>query len=116
MLPILIGHSFGALHSGADRALALTLGTTCRNLSQMALARSLLDLVDENRSSQPTDAERVRTIWNLYSAGMSMTRMRFRREHPEENDEQIETRISNWLKRSDWPTDPGFRKRELPIV
>lgn len=82
----------------------------------MALARSLLELVDENKPSQPTAAERLRTIWNLYQAGMSMTRLRFRREHPEETDAQIETRISDWLSRSDWPTEPGLRKRELPIV
>lgn len=42
-------------------------------------------------------AERLRTAFELFEAGLDMQRVRLRREHPDAGDAEIERRLAAWL-------------------
>ena len=42
-------------------------------------------------------ARRLRLALDLYEAGVAMMKQKFRREHPELSDAEIEARLAAWL-------------------
>ena len=48
------------------------------------------------RPADETDADRLRQAIDMVDFSYDMSRQTLQRRHPEESDEQIETRIANW--------------------
>jgi hypothetical protein len=46
---------------------------------------------------QRAAAERMRLAFDLHEAGVSIMRARLRREHPHEDDTEIDARLKAWL-------------------
>lgn len=46
----------------------------------------------------PALADRFHTAIDLHEAGIQMMRLKFRRLHPDESDEQIQARLREWMQ------------------
>jgi uncharacterized protein YaeQ len=55
---------------------------------------------------EPDVIARVQMIMDLYEAAEEMMRLKLRREHPDETDEQIEERLLSWLRKDEELTEP----------
>ena len=65
----------------------------------MSLASSL-DLLPE---PPLTPAERMRSAFMLFEAGVEMKRLSLKRQHPELNQAELEAHLMAWLQQADEP-------------
>jgi len=56
------------------------------------------------------DAVRLRLAFELFEAGVALERQRLRRDHPDEEESEIEARLAAWLRRAGEPGD-GYGRR-----